>query len=70
MAEALATIASLKDAGSSGLRQRKGADSGPSEVDTAKPELQQAIRHGTEGVPIRTVAILCLITFLLAYFFF
>lgn len=54
-----------------GLRQRKGiapADTKPrvSEIATAA-----AVRpQGTEGVPIQIVAILCLVSFLLAYFFF
>lgn len=52
-----------------GLRQRK-------EVPVANekpsvPAVANAVRpQGTEGVPIQYVAILCLICFLLAYFFF
>lgn len=52
-----------------GLRQRKGitaADEKPSVAEVAS-----AVRpQGTEGVPIQLVAILCLVSFLLAYFFF
>lgn len=50
-----------------GLRQRKtGAD----EKSVSKPaELAQQVR-GTEGVPIQITAALCLLSFLLAYFFF
>ncbi|KUI72606.1 hypothetical protein VM1G_08544 [Cytospora mali] len=52
-----------------GLRQRKGVtavDDIPSSTEVAA-----AIRpQGTEGVPIQVVAILCLVSFLLAYFFF
>jgi len=50
-----------------GLRQRKtGAD----EKSGSKPaELAQQVR-GTEGVPIQITAALCLLSFLLAYFFF
>ncbi|KAJ4396434.1 phosphatidylinositol-binding protein scs2 [Gnomoniopsis smithogilvyi] len=52
-----------------GLRQRKevtAADEKPS-----VPAVANAVRpQGTEGVPIQYVAILCLICFLLAYFFF
>ncbi|KAI0114506.1 PapD-like protein [Nemania sp. FL0031] len=53
-----------------GLRQRKtGAAS--EEKPSAKPaELAQAARAGTEGVPIQITAILCLLSFLLAYAFF
>lgn len=53
------------------LRQRKStapADTKPraSEVATAATVRPQ----GTEGVPIQIAAILCLVSFLLAYFFF
>lgn len=52
-----------------GLRQRKAVP-----VASEKPsvaEVATAVRpQGTEGVPIQIVAILCLISFLLAYFFF
>ncbi|KAI1188645.1 putative integral ER membrane protein Scs2 [Nemania serpens] len=53
-----------------GLRQRKLG--GAAEVKpSAKPaELAQAVRTGTEGVPIQITAILCLVSFLLAYVFF
>lgn len=51
-----------------GLRQRKG----PSAGDVPKPaQIATAARpQGTEGVPIQIVAGLCLVSFLLAYFFF
>jgi hypothetical protein len=51
-----------------GLRQRKPADDkGPS----AQPgQLAQPARQGTEGVPVQITAILCLVSFLLAYLFF
>lgn len=52
-----------------GLRQRKGitpADDKPS-VSQVAPAVAP---RGTEGVPIQIVATLCLVSFLLAYFFF
>ncbi|KAH7025920.1 PapD-like protein [Microdochium trichocladiopsis] len=50
-----------------GLRQRK---TGAEEKSVSKPaELAQQVR-GTEGVPIQITAALCLLSFLLAYFFF
>jgi len=52
-----------------GLRQRKpgATDDKPS----SKPaELAQQIRAGTEGVPVQITAVLCLLSFLLAYLFF
>jgi hypothetical protein len=49
-----------------GLRQRKGpaAAAAPAQIATA------ARPQGTEGVPIQIAAVLCLVSFLLAYFFF
>lgn len=52
-----------------GLRQRKGltaADNVPSVAELATAVTPK----GTEGVPIQLVAILCLVSFLLAYFLF
>ncbi|KAL2021795.1 hypothetical protein VTK56DRAFT_6569 [Thermocarpiscus australiensis] len=69
LTKAEATIASLRNEVASGLRQRKpAAASGPEEK--GGQELAQAARQGTEGVPVQVVAILCLLSFLLAYFFF
>ncbi|KAF9880753.1 integral er membrane protein [Colletotrichum karsti] len=63
--QAEAKIAGLQD--TSGLRQRV-------KTETEKlPSPQQAaaaVRQGAEGVPVQMVAILCLVSFLLAYFFF
>ncbi|KAI0420663.1 putative integral ER membrane protein Scs2 [Xylaria grammica] len=54
-----------------GLRQRKTASSTAAEKSSAKPaQLAQAPRAGTEGVPVQITAILCLLSFLLAYIFF
>ncbi|KAI0024183.1 VAMP-associated protein [Xylariomycetidae sp. FL0641] len=51
-----------------GLRQRKGGSS-DEKSSSAPTEVAQAVR-GTEGVPIKIAAVLCLVSFLLAYFFF
>ncbi|KAK6839779.1 integral er membrane protein [Apiospora arundinis] len=60
------TISQLKqDQG--GLRQRK---TGAGEEKSAPAQLAQQVRQGTEGVPIQMTAILCLLSFLLAYLFF
>ncbi|KXX81928.1 Vesicle-associated protein 2-2 [Madurella mycetomatis] len=69
LAKAEATIASLRDEATSGLRQRKAASSEEG-ASAPRPELAQAQRQGTEGVPVQIVALLCLTSFLLAYFFF
>lgn len=62
-------IAQLKN-DNGGLRQRKTANIAE-EKPSAKPsELAQAARAGTEGVPVQITAILCLLSFLLAYVFF
>lgn len=61
-------IAQLKQ-DQDGLRQRKttGADAKPN----SKPaELAQTARSGTEGVPVKLTAILCFLSFMLAYLFF
>lgn len=64
-----AVTESLKDV--SGLRQRKAGTATVAPVSSgAQGELQQAVRQGTEGVPVHIVAALCLVSFLLAYFFF
>ncbi|KIH88066.1 integral er membrane protein [Sporothrix brasiliensis 5110] len=80
LAEAEALISSLRKDG--GLRQRKGAagSTGVSEKsgdadstatgDVPTAQLQQQVRQGTEGVPLQVTAILVLLSFLLAYFFF
>ncbi|KAG8168613.1 hypothetical protein KVR01_001362 [Diaporthe batatas] len=49
-----------------GLRQRKG----PAAADIPAQIATAARPQGTEGVPIQIAAILCLVSFLLAYFFF
>jgi hypothetical protein len=71
LAKAESTIAALRSEASSGLRQRKTA--GTDEKAAAAPSgqaLAQQVRQGTEGVPIHIVALLCFVSFLLAYFFF
>lgn len=68
LAAAEAQLASLKE---SGLRQRNVKTAGGN--DEKKPvlaETAQAVRQTVEGVPVQMVAILCFISFLLAYFFF
>ncbi|KAI5927008.1 PapD-like protein [Camillea tinctor] len=69
LAQAEKMIAQLKN-DQNGLRQRK---TGPAEdkATNSKPaELAQQVRAGTEGVPIQITAILCFVSFLLAYLFF
>ncbi|KAI1306210.1 putative integral ER membrane protein Scs2 [Xylaria venustula] len=62
-------VAQLKN-DDGGLRQRKTASTAE-EKSIAKPaELAQAVRAGTEGVPVQITAVLCLLSFLLAYIFF
>ncbi|KAK4448250.1 vesicle-associated protein 2-2 [Podospora aff. communis PSN243] len=70
LAKAEATIASLKDQASSGLKQRKVTSTLEEKAAAPVQALAQATRQGTEGVPIQIVAALCLVSFLLAYFLF
>ncbi|KAI5462096.1 PapD-like protein [Mariannaea sp. PMI_226] len=65
LAQAEAQIASLRD---SGLRQRNVKSS--SDERFPAPTVNQAVKQTIEGVPVQMAAILCLISFLLAYFFF
>jgi hypothetical protein len=67
--KAQATILSLKKEAASSLRQRKaGASSVEEKAPIQRPA--QADRQGTEGVPVQVAALFCVISFLLAYFFF
>lgn len=75
LAKAEAKLANMTNEATSGLRQRNTGSSGPVEKGAVPPvgELAQAMRPSpavTEGVPVQIVAALCLISFLLAYFFF
>ncbi|WAO89872.1 MSP domain-containing protein [Fusarium falciforme] len=67
LAQAEAQIVSLRE---TGLRQRNVKPA--SSEDEKRPMLQtaQAVQQTVEGVPVQMAAILCLISFLLAYFFF
>ncbi len=74
LAAAHKEIAALKErvAEQTGLRQRKTGDSNPSGVGALQ---QQVLGQGQgsqemAGVPVQIVAGLCLLSFLLAYFFF
>lgn len=70
LSKAEAQIASLKDQAASGLRQRLPVAKSDNKSAAPAQALAQAQTQGTEGVPIQITAILCLISFLLAYFFF
>lgn len=61
-----AELANYKDGG---LRQRNVKGSSSSEKGAAGAVAQQA-KQGVEGVPVQIAAILCLVSFLLAYLFF
>ncbi|KAJ5542150.1 hypothetical protein N7535_004573 [Penicillium sp. DV-2018c] len=69
LAEANAQIQRLKDRlADQGLRQRK---TGTETTGTAIPAtIQQSHAPAASGVPIQGVALLCLLSFLIAYFFF
>jgi hypothetical protein len=71
--ELKAELASAKQklaaaADQSGLRQRK--TTGSDEKLQPAGQRAQQVRQGTEGVPIKIAAALCLLSFLLAYLFF
>jgi hypothetical protein len=73
LAEAKAQIQKLKQqAADNELRRRKagGDDKKPGAAGTSLQQQQLPPQPGEVGVPLQMVAILCLISFLLAYIFF
>ncbi|KAL7933221.1 PapD-like protein [Trichoderma chlorosporum] len=66
IAQLEAELASYKNGG---LRQRNVKGSSESEKSSGGALAQQT-KQGVEGVPVKIVAILCLVSFLLAYIFF
>ncbi|OJJ44742.1 hypothetical protein ASPZODRAFT_134852 [Penicilliopsis zonata CBS 506.65] len=70
LSDAYAQIAKLKEKlADQGLRQRK-APVGAAETATPSLQQQQQPQSAEAGVPVQIVAGLCLLSFLLAYFFF
>lgn len=67
LSQAEAQLSTLKD---SGLRQRNVKTTNGDNEKRALAEPAQALRQTVEGVPVKIVALLCLVSFLLAYFFF
>ncbi|KAH6986234.1 PapD-like protein [Ilyonectria sp. MPI-CAGE-AT-0026] len=67
LAQAEAQIASLKE---TGLRQRNVKSASVDDEKRAVAKVNQAVKQTVEGVPVQIAALLCLISFLLAYFFF
>lgn len=65
LAQAEAQLVSLKD---SGLRQRNVKTTTPDEKKSGNTP--QAVKQQPNGVSVQIVALLCLLSFLLAYFFF
>lgn len=66
--DAKATISRLQEQASSGLRQRNVGGSG--EKSSAGKDSLAAKAGSTGGVSVQIVALLCLLCFLIAYFFF
>lgn len=72
LAKAQAQIAAFTSKSTDGLRQRKAGVASPAETGKAAPagELAQAVRQSTEGVPIQIVAVLCLLSFFIGWYFY
>ncbi|KAF2399197.1 VAMP-associated protein [Trichodelitschia bisporula] len=71
LAEAHSVIAKLKEqTDDSGLRRRKGDSSAKAEERMTSGPTSLVAHQTQEGVPIKVVAGLCFLCFLLAYFFF
>ena len=66
LAQAQATIALYGQEG--GLRLRKAGNA--LGADDVTPAAQAALRTTSQGVPVKIVAALCFLSFLIAYFFF
>ena len=62
------TIRNLQKQVEEGLKQRKVASEG--NLHSGGQALGTQVAQGVEGVPVQIVAALCLLSFLLAYFFF
>jgi hypothetical protein len=71
-AKAEAKIAAVASDATGGLRQRKTGAADPAETGKAAPvgELAQTVRQSTEGVPIQIVAVLCLLSFFIGWYFY
>ncbi|KAF5609501.1 (VAMP)-associated [Fusarium subglutinans] len=67
LAQAEQQLVALKD---SGLRQRNVKSSSSDDDKRPLAQTAQAVTQTVEGVPVQMAAILCLVSFLLAYFFF
>ncbi|QPC77796.1 hypothetical protein HYE68_008548 [Fusarium pseudograminearum] len=67
LAQAEQQLVALKD---SGLRQRNVKSDSKDDEKRPVAQAAQAIQQTVEGVPVQMAAILCLVSFLLAYFFF
>lgn len=65
LSQAEAQLANLKD---TGLRQRNVKV--PGSGDKTVGQVAQQVKQTVEGVPVQIAALLCLLSFLLAYFFF
>jgi hypothetical protein len=67
LSEAKATIAKLQQGV---LGQRKSNEGNPDFKEQSPPGMRAIQQSTSEGVPVSIVAGLCLLSFLLAYFFF
>ncbi|WKT44981.1 hypothetical protein QSH57_009834 [Fusarium oxysporum f. sp. vasinfectum] len=67
LAQAEQQLVALKD---SGLRQRNVKSASGDDDKRPLAQTAQAVTQTVEGVPVQMAAILCLVSFLLAYFFF
>lgn len=72
LAKAEARIAAVTNDATSGLRQRTVGAADPAETGKTAPtgELVQTVRQSTEGVPIQIVAVLCLLSFFIGWYFY
>lgn len=67
-AKVSSTSAQLSSSADAGLRQRSVKTESVAEKHPAA--VAQPVKQSADGVPVQLVALLCLLSFLLAYFFF
>ncbi|KAK5163718.1 phosphatidylinositol-binding protein scs2 [Saxophila tyrrhenica] len=70
LSEAQAQIAKLREQAAEGLRQRKPQEAAEKAMSSMPQSVQNASAQAPGGVSVQIVAVLCLLCFLIAYFFF
>ncbi len=70
LADAQNQIKRLQEQVTEGIRQRKPQETASKAAESVQQTLSNASQQAPGGVPVQIAALLCLVCFLLAYFFF